>query len=271
MVAKHVLIGEEARLAVDLVRFGLVRFSAPVVYPEREESSATPRWERDELVLALELSLEAPLARPNADEPRVVALTELLNALPVHAAHAETIRTPTDVATMLSTLSGLTAASGAQSSRTNSRAQEVCREFAGKHELLKSLAKGIRAAHTLPEVAAPAVAEEDEEEFAEGRVLYRLHRSRERNPQLVDDAKKAALSRHGKLQCAVCGFDFALVYGDLGHGYIEAHHIVALSEIGAEQTTKVSDLALVCANCHRMLHRRRPWLAVSDLKMLLRA
>ncbi|UZW66371.1 hypothetical protein OC195_21405 [Priestia flexa] len=33
--------------------------------------------------------------------------------------------------------------------------------------------------------------------------------------------------------------------------------------------TKVEDIALVCANCHRMLHRQRPWLSISELKQLL--
>jgi putative restriction endonuclease len=36
-----------------------------------------------------------------------------------------------------------------------------------------------------------------------------------------------------------------------------------------EHITKVDDLALVCANCHRMLHRRRPWLNPADLRNLL--
>jgi 5-methylcytosine-specific restriction protein A len=143
-------------------------------------------------------------------------------------------------------------------------------EFAGNRELLRSVANGIRAARALPEVALPAVADEDEEGFAEGRVLYRLHRSRERNKTLVEEAKKAAMKQHGHLKCTVCNFDFVARYGDLGLGYIEAHHTVALSELGAEAKTKVSDLALVCSNCHRMLHRRRPWLTVVDLKSLVR-
>jgi hypothetical protein len=34
-------------------------------------------------------------------------------------------------------------------------------------------------------------------------------------------------------------------------------------------TTKLEDLALVCANCHRMIHSRRPWLSVSAVRELL--
>jgi predicted HNH restriction endonuclease len=37
----------------------------------------------------------------------------------------------------------------------------------------------------------------------------------------------------------------------------------------AGSKTRAADIALVCSNCHRMLHRRRPWLTMSDLKTLL--
>ena len=44
---------------------------------------------------------------------------------------------------------------------------------------------------------------------------------------------------------------------------------VALSDLAHGGTTRLRDLALVCANCHRMLHRRRPWLGIRGLRKLL--
>jgi predicted HNH restriction endonuclease len=35
------------------------------------------------------------------------------------------------------------------------------------------------------------------------------------------------------------------------------------------EATKVEDIALVCSNCHRMLHRKRHWLSINELKQLL--
>ena len=35
--------------------------------------------------------------------------------------------------------------------------------------------------------------------------------------------------------------------------------------------TKIEDIALVCSNCHKMLHRKRPWLKMSEIKSLLLA
>ena len=66
----------------------------------------------------------------------------------------------------------------------------------------------------------------------------------------------------------ICEFSFVETYGNLGKGFIEAHHILLLSELTKETKTKVEDIALVCSNCHKMLHRGRQWLSLNDLKNL---
>jgi hypothetical protein len=106
----------------------------------------------------------------------------------------------------------------------------------------------------------------EETEFPEGRVLYRMHRFRERNSRLTERAKAAALRRDGRLACQVCGFDFYATYGDVGNQFIECHHTIPVSELTAGMKTKLADIALVCPNCHRMLHRHRPWLSLAELR-----
>lgn len=106
--------------------------------------------------------------------------------------------------------------------------------------------------------------------FPEGKLKERLHLSRERNRELVRQAKLLRQSQDGCLKCACCDFDFFACYGKVGKGFIEAHHtkpVSTLHENGEE--TKIEDLALVCSNCHRMLHRKRPWLEMDDLAKLL--
>ena len=94
---------------------------------------------------------------------------------------------------------------------------------------------------------------------------YRWHRRAERNRKLSKDAKKF----HG-YRCQVCQFDFERQYGDLGHEYIEAHHIVPLAELLKELEPVVLDpkldFVVVCSNCHRMLHRVKPVLHPKDLR-----
>jgi predicted HNH restriction endonuclease len=112
--------------------------------------------------------------------------------------------------------------------------------------------------------------EDDELAFPEGKEIYELHKSKERSNAVVDLAKKKAKERDPSLCCSVCDFSFSKEYGvELGENFIEAHHTKPLSEIIGEVETKVEDLALVCSNCHRMLHRRRPWLSISGLKSIL--
>ncbi len=90
-----------------------------------------------------------------------------------------------------------------------------------------------------------------EEKYLEGGVKYRQHRRRERNAKLVA-SKKASVD---PLVCEVCGFDFEKQYGDLGKGFAECHHIVPLELADSVIETKLSDLAILCSNCHRMIHR----------------
>ena len=53
----------------------------------------------------------------------------------------------------------------------------------------------------------------------------------------------------------ICGFSFVEHYGPLGAGFIEAHHTIPISDLQKGSKTSVDDLAMLCANCHRMIHR----------------
>jgi len=76
------------------------------------------------------------------------------------------------------------------------------------------------------------------------------------------------LKQAGRLACETCGFDFEAAYGERGKGFIECHHTKPLADLEHERTTKLDDLALLCANCHRMVHAKRPWLDVSEVRRL---
>jgi 5-methylcytosine-specific restriction protein A len=58
---------------------------------------------------------------------------------------------------------------------------------------------------------------------------YRWHRRAERNRRLADAAKTI----HG-YTCVVCGLNFENEYGDVGKGYIEAHHLVPFAQLAQE-------------------------------------
>lgn len=121
------------------------------------------------------------------------------------------------------------------------------------------------------EAEASVVPEDDESAFPEGHESFRRHRHLERDGAMPKKAKVKRLNETGKLECDACGMDFHRIYGSLGYGFIEAHHTVPVFEIKGSTKTKVGDLALVCSNCHRMLHRGKNLLTVSDLKRIIHA
>lgn len=112
--------------------------------------------------------------------------------------------------------------------------------------------------------------DDEEESFPEGKEIYRLHRSKERNSELVKRAKAQYFFKNPKLQCQVCEISFTEEYGEIGKGYIEAHHLFPISELTEEIQTKIEDLVFLCSNCHKMVHRKRPWLTLEKLTNLLR-
>lgn len=110
---------------------------------------------------------------------------------------------------------------------------------------------------------------EDDEGFAEGKKKLRIHICRERNYKVIKEAKKIHKEKYGKLICQICKFDFEKVYGEIGKDFIEGHHIVPVSELQDGDKTKIEDIVLLCSNCHKMIHRKRPWLTPNKLKELI--
>ena len=99
----------------------------------------------------------------------------------------------------------------------------------------------------------------------EGTIRYGWHAKAERSSSLIAEFKRDPRN----MKCCVCGFSFEKKYGELGENYIEAHHNVPLSQLREGRTTDLRELSPVCANCHRMLHRRGEVLTVEELKRRL--
>jgi len=233
----------------------------PVTTPTRN-----PVWAADELILALDLYLSHRPHLPDAGDPGVIQLSNVLNALPIHTVRPdlERFRNPNGVAMKLANFAALDPVFPGKGLDAGGRGDAaVFDRFRDDYVTLGKLADALRAMAAAGD--APSTPVEDEAEVREGRLIYRLHRDRERNASLANKKKRRALDADGHLRCEVCQFDFASKYGSLGAGYIEAHHVVPLAQGAEDRRTKLSDLALVCANCHRMLHRAQPWISPPEL------
>ncbi|SHJ76863.1 MrcB family domain-containing protein [Halodesulfovibrio aestuarii] len=98
---------------------------------------------------------------------------------------------------------------------------------------------------------------------------YSLHKKIDRNSVLIAEVKKVKGYR-----CEVCGMSLEEKYGDLGREYIEAHHLVPISTLEEEVEIPhdpVHDFAVLCANCHRMIHRLDDPSDLSQLQQRIKA
>lgn len=92
----------------------------------------------------------------------------------------------------------------------------------------------------------------------EGREQWRLHLRRERDRELVSRKKCEVKRLTGRLACEACLMEFGRQYGPELEGFCEVHHRLPLGGGGGERKTALDDLAVLCANCHRAIHRMGP-------------
>ncbi len=94
----------------------------------------------------------------------------------------------------------------------------------------------------------------------EGELDKRENNFRTRNGPLIEEKKARS-----DYCCEVCGMSFEKVYGEIGEGYIIAHHLEPLGLRKKPSKTSLDDLSVVCANCHAMLHKGPPF-TISEIR-----
>ena len=230
-----------------------------------------PPWTRDEHIIALDFYLSHLPSIPGKDSSEIQELSKVLNNLNSFLDHqiTEKFRNPSGVYMKLMNFRGIDPAyKGVGLAHGNKDEQVVWDLYANRPDELAKLAKHIKQFSTSETKDIPVISE-DEEEGNEGQILSRVHRYRERDRTLVSKKKLKFLQENPKLFCQGCGFDFQNKYGDRGKDFIECHHTKPVSELSVGETTKLVDLVLLCSNCHRIVHRKKPWLTIDELKLLV--
>jgi 5-methylcytosine-specific restriction enzyme A len=95
--------------------------------------------------------------------------------------------------------------------------------------------------------------EEQDNDLIENYAAFRMHRAIERKPSVAKKVKEV----RGYV-CEACGFHFPTVYSGIRKNrYIEAHHLIPISQLKGTQVSRdpKTDFVVLCANCHRMIHR----------------
>ena len=226
-----------------------------------------PKWTRDELILALDLYFRCPPTKTSKDNPEIVRLSDLLNSLPIHPQKTDynKFRNPNGVYMKLCNYLRFDPNYSGTGLKAGGKLEEdIWNEFSSNKDKLSKTCQAI--INSSPEVPRPNDIEIDDEEFEEGRILTKLHKIRERSPSVSKKKKAAVINKTGRLECEACGFDFQKFYGEIGQGVAECHHTKPVSELTRGEKTQLTDLSILCANCHRIIHKSKPMYTVAQLK-----
>lgn len=233
-----------------------------------------PKWHRDEIILALQLYFDNELGPVDSRNPKIIALSELLNRLPIFdfKPDQQTFRNPNGVTLKLSNFKAIDPNYQGKGMEAYSKLdKEVFEEFCLDIDRLNKIANQIRKVLDNPELSYEVSKVEHDEMFdtdivKEGQVLYKLHKAKERNWKLIEAKKKKVRTEKGELRCEVCDFDFEKTYGAIGKDYIECHQLTSLFNFQVDKETKLEELALLCSNCHRMIHRDLNLTSIKEFK-----
>jgi 5-methylcytosine-specific restriction protein A len=228
-----------------------------------------PPWSREETILALALYLECDGSMPVKTDPRLVTLSDLLRRLPYHevASRRSSFRNVDGVSFKLQNLRQV--ATGKGLAHVSAMDRTIWEEFRNAPDRVFQISEAIRT--TLGTVTESGALLNPEEEFQEGRLLTTIHLRRERCQKL---RSKLLKKRRGddQLSCDVCGCMSPVTPPEFEDAIFEVHHLVPLATRGVTKI-RISDVALVCANCHRLFHRaiakKKQWLSVKDMKNLI--
>lgn len=110
--------------------------------------------------------------------------------------------------------------------------------------------------------ASPPIAADVELSAVEGDPRMFFHLRRERDPALARAKREAAEAADGCLRCEACGFVTTATFAGLSGEVCEVHHRLPLATATESVETCLEDLAVLCANCHRAIHRTHPLMSV---------
>ncbi|WP_296591607.1 HNH endonuclease [Methylophaga sp.] len=231
-----------------------------------------PNWTREETALALELYFSLGKKMPSSNDNEVIELSNYLRGMEVHkdAEKNSSFRNADGIAFKVGNLRAVETGKGLQN--TSKIDKHVWDEFGdnetGLKEFCDLIRLGVKALESEFELEN---IDEDDLEFEEGKVLTKVHKTRERNRSLRKKLIKK-LQKNNICHCEMCGVEPNSSLGDFSLRMFECHHIIPVSE-SVRLKTKLSELSLLCANCHRLIHaaisQEKRWLQINEAAKLL--
>ena len=241
---------------------------------EEKKLTHDPRyhWDREEHIILLDAYLRYRPQFPSSESNEIQEISRLLRQYhpqkgnPIH----EKLRNGDGVYMKMMNFRRFDPTTESKGLPKGNKLEEtIWNEYYDRQEELKATAelikRSIKEGNSFPDNDHL-----DEPEMqSEGRVIGTIHKRHERSKKNKENKIKDFKNKNTRVTCEACGFDFEKVYGERGLDFCEIHHEVPVSQMKQGEKTKLKDLRCVCPNCHRMIHRRKPWLSVEELKMIM--
>ncbi len=234
----------------------------------RTQGHGNPPWTRDETILALDLYFRCDGIVPSPSDGRITELSGFLRRMPLHSPdqRRETFRNVASIGFKLQNLRRVATGHGLGNVSTTDR--DVWDELGSSPAEVNRLASLIRRGveQLAPSEVADTVSED--EEFFEGRLLTRIHKERERDRR-IRRRVIASRMKGGILECEICGLSSTSFATAFRESVFEVHHIVPVAQLEG-RITRLRDVALLCANCHKLTPRaiaqEQRWLSLEEAR-----
>jgi len=210
-----------------------------------------PSWNNEELILAMDLYFQLEYGQMDGRNPQVKALSELLTIMNEPNGFSRSVNS---ISLKLANFKRIDPEFKGKGMIGGGKLEEsVWRKYQFEKQLLNTTASEIRNTILSNRMEFLLTDDECESRTEGGRNVY-ISQKVERDVRL----RNMAIKFHGT-SCMACGFNFYFIYGEWGKDFIEVHHLVPLggNEVKERITDPTKDLIVLCANCHRMVHRRR--------------
>lgn len=219
-----------------------------------------PAWTREETILALGLLARHGMKCPAKSSDDVGELSALLGRCVIHPPHVRnaTFRNRDGVYMKMQNLLSCDLQPGRKGLLTTRMDRAVWKEFEGNPQAAIAAADTILATlnvlETLEKVE-PVETRDEDDGYAEGGLALRTHRRRERARRLREKAIANARKGGAALRCEACGQTERTALGPAAEAEFELHHRIPLCDSGSSPAkTRLQDLAMLCASCHRLVH-----------------
>ncbi len=198
-----------------------------------------PDWNREEIILALDLYFKMDYGQMHGRNPDIVQLSKDLRKLNIHSniPDKEKFRSANSVALKLAKLKRTDQNFKGKGMRDGGKLEkEIWNEFHRHRDTLKNEADLIRQLYLKQNDENKSTAKEPNTTY-KSDFLFKFHKNRETDPLVIKVKKEMVLTNSKSLRCEVCGFDSVTFYGELGNDLMEIHYMKeAENEPGLESS-----------------------------------